>query len=529
LETAVALVLFPSLAFLILHLCVLSQPLEQRPWLLRLLVASVVLRMAAVTAFEEIPELRLYHADSYVNEHFGALLSESWHGGAPPLEYPDEQRNVGFHFVCAGIYFLFGTYVPNVAYVNAIISTLTVFLTYQLTRRFFHYRIARLASLLTAFSPSMLLYGSMAVKEPTVLLLLLVAISSAVALTRGLNLVRITGVIVPMLLLQPIRFYVVYFVAFAIVGSFALGHRSGSATKLVKTLAVGLMILLAFLISGLARRAGDGLDVFTLEQLSGMRESAATSGNSGYDAGTDVSTPGRAVAFLPFGILTLLLGPLPWQFRTAQQLIAAPEVVAWWYLFPSVLRGIRFATRRCARATSPILLFCASLTIAYGLGQGEMGTAVRQRGQIFVFLFMFAALGRYQLRCRRAGISEELLIKDPDGGFGDRELALAPLDPAFARVDAFQPPASPDSLDPRGPFGKVAHCQVCQGRRVMAVQSGPKTSYRPCIVCRGRGWMVFHASGSGALDSGALDRAIDAANPRGEASATPIAESRQPP
>jgi hypothetical protein len=51
-----------------------------------------------------------------------------------------------------------------------------------------------------------------------------------------------------------------------------------------------------------------------------------------------------------------------------------------------------------------------TLTCAYSLVHGNVGSAFRQRAQIFVFLFIFASLGWYQKRCRQASVSDQLLL-----------------------------------------------------------------------------------------------------------------------
>jgi hypothetical protein len=41
---------------------------------------------------------------------------------------------------------------------------------------------------------------------------------------------------------------------------------------------------------------------------------------------------------------------------------------------------------------------------AYSLVHGNVGSGFRQRSQVFVFLFMFTALGWFQKKCTEAGI-----------------------------------------------------------------------------------------------------------------------------
>ena len=42
---------------------------------------------------------------------------------------------------------------------------------------------------------------------------------------------------------------------------------------------------------------------------------------------------------------------------------------------------------------SPMLIFTAMLSVAYSIFQGNVGTAYRQRAQLLVFYFIFAAVG----------------------------------------------------------------------------------------------------------------------------------------
>jgi len=93
--------------------------------------------------------------------------------------------------------------------------------------------------------------------------------------------------------------------------------------------------------------------------------------------------------------------------------MAAPETIYWWLLFPSVLRGMWWMFRKRFADTSPLLLFAVTLTAAYSLVQGNVGSGFRQRAQIFIILFVFAALGDYRRRCQRVGLDPDLLLNAP--------------------------------------------------------------------------------------------------------------------
>jgi peptidoglycan/LPS O-acetylase OafA/YrhL len=68
---------------------------------------------------------------------------------------------------------------------------------------------------------------------------------------------------------------------------------------------------------------------------------------------------------------------------------------------PAFVRGLSFAVKRQLRAILPILVFAVSLTAAYALMQGNIGTAYRQRTQITMFFFIFMGVGLAERRGRR--------------------------------------------------------------------------------------------------------------------------------
>jgi high-affinity Fe2+/Pb2+ permease len=65
-------------------------------------------------------------------------------------------------------------------------------------------------------------------------------------------------------------------------------------------------------------------------------------------------------------------------------------------------RGLAFAVKRHLRAVLPIVVFAVSLTLAYALMQGNVGTAYRQRTQITMFFFIFMGVGIVERRQQRA-------------------------------------------------------------------------------------------------------------------------------
>jgi hypothetical protein len=67
-----------------------------------------------------------------------------------------------------------------------------------------------------------------------------------------------------------------------------------------------------------------------------------------------------------------------------------------------MIRGLMQTFRHRLRQSLPILVFAASLTVAYAVFQGNVGTAYRQRTQVTMFYFIFMAAGLVHRRRQRA-------------------------------------------------------------------------------------------------------------------------------
>jgi dolichyl-phosphate-mannose-protein mannosyltransferase len=405
------LVLFATIGGITIALCSRGVPDSERRWLSFWLTVTLSLRLIAATMFAAFPSTRLFHEDAAGYELWGMLMARGWHGDAPPTIIYITQ-NYGYKYIAGAIYYVFGQFQPLLAYSNCVIGTLTAFLVYRLARQFFHPLVARRAMLLTALVPSMILWSAIALKDTLMSLLILIALSSCVSLKRRFSFWAIAGVAASIAAMQPIRFYMIYFLGFAIVLSLFLERGLSLVSGVYKQIALVGLVGAVLVLVGLSGNVSEGTSIVNLAQASSFRHGMAVSAQSGFAADADVSTPAGALALMPLGIAELLLGPFPWQFGSLRALFAAPETIYWWLLFPSVLRGMFWSVRSRFAETSPLVLFAVIMTCAYSLVHGNVGSGFRQRSQIFVILFMFSAYGTYRRRARRASIDADLLLSD---------------------------------------------------------------------------------------------------------------------
>jgi hypothetical protein len=426
-EVIVPLIMFLAIGIGAVTLAVRSLPEGDREWMRTLLLASLLVRIGAATVFQMFPSLRVFHEDAAGHEYFGMQMASVWRGDAPPFEY--DRPNPGFIYLGAALYFVFGRFAVVLPYFNCIMGTLVAFFVYKLAVRFFHPAVGRLSALLVGLMPSMVLWSSVALKDTVVTLALVIALSSCISLKERASARAILGIVVPILAVQSIRFYMVYFMGFAIIVSLVLDRGMSFFTGIYKQIFVVLAVAALFTMAGTADRAESDLRYFNLEYASSYRYGMAITANSGFDADVDVSTPAKAMAYLPIGIAHLLWAPFPWQMVSLRPLLAAPETILWWFMFPATLRGIIFAVRRRFSATSALLIFAITLTCAYSLIHGNVGSAFRQRAQILVFLFIFSAAGIYMKRLRKFGYDPDHVLS------AQAPTATATIEPTLKPVE----------------------------------------------------------------------------------------------
>jgi hypothetical protein len=384
---------------------------EQQVFLRRTLALALAVRVLVALLFDLVPGTRVFHEDASGYEWLGNLVSQAWSGHGPPVTLLEGRPNTGYIYFVAALHYVIGQYRIIASLANAVIGVMTVAVVYRIAIELFHPVVARRAARLVAFFPSMILWSSIAIKDPLVSLLTAVSLLGAIRLKRQITAGAVLMTALPIVALQPLRFYIVYFVLFAIGISLLLERGLRSLSGVYKQIAVGTVIVVLMAGAGLTSRVSSDVSELSLERVSSFRRGMATTAQSGFAHDVDVSTPKRAMLFVPVGAASLLLAPFPWQFTSLRALLTAPEMLLWWSMLPALWRGLSFVRRERWREASPLLLFAGSLTVGYGLMEGNIGAAFRQRAQIFIFLFIFAALGTYVRRVREVGLSQELLLE----------------------------------------------------------------------------------------------------------------------
>jgi hypothetical protein len=184
------------------------------------------------------------------------------------------------------------------------------------------------------------------------------------------------------------RAYILLPVAAPVVVSFLVQRSRSPLRNLLLGSVAALIVIYADQAAGSERR----LRLVDLEELQQHRDWNMDDAASRFER-ADISTPQKALMFLPKGLAYFLLAPFPWMIGNIRQGLAMPETLFFYWLLPHVFRGGRYLLRHRFRQSLMAVLVTAGLTFGYALGEGNAGTAYRHRAQIVCFFLIFAAIG----------------------------------------------------------------------------------------------------------------------------------------
>lgn len=377
-----------------------SQQGDNGPFLLKLFICALLLRMVLGTAIFIFNGQDFFGGDAMTYDFYGLAQLKGWGGDkyfqalAKSFGGSGEGAGWGMVYLVAAIYGLIGRNMLAVQFVNAVMGAATAVVIFLCAHHVFgNVRVARFAAIAVAFYPSLVLWSSQGLKDGPIVFFLALCILATLKLGEKFNSRYVVILLCSLFALLSLRFYVFYMISVAIGGAFIIGMQKLTPTTVVRQFIIMVTLGLALTYMGITRYANVQLESYgNLERIQRSRLNAS-SAQSGFGKDVDVSTAQGALSTIPSGLLYLLFAPFPWQLISLRQSITLPEMIIWWASFPVLILGLWFSIKYRLRQISPILIFTVMLSLAYSVFQGNVGTAYRQRAQLLVFYFIFVAVG----------------------------------------------------------------------------------------------------------------------------------------
>lgn len=409
---------------------------EDHQFLLKLFIAALVARWVVGYFIFSNGLQSFFGGDAISYDAFGNALCQSWQGAVDPdspwlTRYTDLNRpGWGMYYYVALIYYVIGPNPLAVQFINCALGASACVAAYKIAALVYpSQRVARTAAVLTAFSPSLILWSSQILKDGLIVLFLCLCTLFTLKLRHEFKTKSLVLLLVSLLCVFVLRNYAGYIIFISIAGTFLLTAKTFSPVRMLQ----GAMLVLVLGMTLAYIGGGDVTDTAShtldLKRIQSAREWSAKVSESGYGGDVDITDPEAALAFLPVGVLYVLLAPFPWMINNLRQFITLPELLIWWALVPIMLKGYWFAIRHRMRETFAITFFTVTLTLAYALYQSNAGTAFRHRAQLYVFFSIFISIG---MELRRAAKFERLR------GFGRNRPPVAPYAPAAVQATGSQ-------------------------------------------------------------------------------------------
>lgn len=356
--------------------------------------------------------------DAVGYENLGALVAQDWLAGRRSI-WLDAALNsaggteawliVGF---VAVIYWLSGGLqaLPFLIIIYSAITAFTPVIVYRLALQLGAApRTARIGAWLAVISPAFAFWSGALYKEGLILLFLTLALYHTLLLQAKLRLQSILIIAVSLFALLGLRAYLSLLLSGVILVGLVLGRttraaRGAGAVVLVRQglIVILFVVALAFIgFTGVAQRILPDDPLLIFSQFQSTRADLANAG-SGYLKEADVSTPEKALAFLPVGIFYFLTVPWPWDFGPIRQQLIIPEVAVWLLLYPLLFVGMVRGLKKNFRGSILLIAMSIALCVFYALLVGNIGTAYRLRIQVWVLWAVFFGWGWEWFQERRA-------------------------------------------------------------------------------------------------------------------------------
>jgi hypothetical protein len=369
---------------------------EEKSFLRSLIVAGFIIRVAIALTLEWTDLSTHLAPDEQTYEDHGWVMALYWTGDilAKPWKFTTDIP-LGFFYLNAVFYYLFGQTAVPIKIANCLLGAWSCRYIYFLSRGLYGRPVARRASTLFQYFPSLILWSALNIRDIWVIFLIIFIAWKSFELAQKYSNRTLVALLVAMLVLSLFRDHLFYVVAAPPIVAFLIGRRG----NLVRNFAIASLTCLGVLFlleQGII--TGETRSRMSLEAMSKMRQDLA-GGGSAFEKNVDISTPGKALAFLPIGLAYYCFSPFPWQITSLLKLFSLPEMLLTYALTPWAIRGIRYSVRHRFRESMQVLLFTGLITGIYALGEGNVGTLYRHRAQSLGFYLMFAAAG---IESRRA-------------------------------------------------------------------------------------------------------------------------------
>ncbi len=352
--------------------------------------------------------------DEAVYDKNGIEIADAWRKGYSPPGYL--LGSLAYNYLNAIIYFLFGHNIFLVRMLGVFVGSLIPILVYKISEYSYNdIRVAKIASILTAFLPVLLLYSVMQLKEVHVIFSSVFIIWGLMKLRTKLNVLLIIAIVFMWIYLIFLRFYYGYIILASsliyIIINRSVKYRAITIITFVIASIIS-MILLSNL--GLAERFGFIKNVIGYLSFKSEEHYVGTSETNVFYSAVK---KGGGILVIPINIIYSFFMPYPlWilcnprytiRFSTWPFLVAT---IAWYILTPFCIYGFICSFKGKNNEKLFLILIILSTLAMLAMSSQGVITAGRTKDTIMPFLMIFGSLGITRYIKRQTGIQLFVLL-----------------------------------------------------------------------------------------------------------------------
>ena len=312
----------------------------------------------------------------------------------------------GYLYILSFFYWLLG-YNPPVAnplsifsdkLINCLIATLAGIVVFYIAKDIFSKKVAKIASILVVFWPSILFWSMTNSRESSNILLVCLIVLSLVRLEKLKKPEYFILLFISLFLLKMLRpyfFLVMLAIVFISLSFIFYGNLKRRFLAIISTILLAALFF-NFTVQGKAIKSNFfNWDSYILK-LHLANQGVLSEGGPTYriydDDFLSTSRPLKVLklikAFLK-GSAYFMFAPFPWALSSRNQILTYPQMVVWYLIFPLVFLGIFLTVRHRLKLGFSVVCYTFISTLFYALVEGNLATVMRHRDLILVFYFVF--------------------------------------------------------------------------------------------------------------------------------------------
>jgi hypothetical protein len=396
----------------------------ERQFLLTLFLAAFGARIAAAV----VSHFVLVHVgrggflllDDRAYDKLGWTLARFWMGIFPGIRDTDQYLMVNYTYLVGAVYYLLGHSLLTVKMLNVAFGGLTAVVVYALGAEIFNQRAARIAALLTAFFPSLMVWSVINLKDILAVLVTTTVVFGLLRYARRHNWWSLGLALGMLFYLENLRAQFFFMLTWLMPAAFLFADRSGWRRKLL--FAVPLIAGILALNVYTHNRAGlNWLTPRALTEAEWARWASAQAAQTGIDE-MSIKPPKemetivrRTLDYLPKGVYYVVLGPTPWEARSDLAKAVIPEMLAWYALLAAACVGLMASFRRSWRDLILPIALTGATVMALAIYEGNTGNIFRHRSMFMPFVFILSGVGlqwlwEWRQATRRVGSSRQAAL-----------------------------------------------------------------------------------------------------------------------